>query len=265
MSMLSWAAWGLAGFLGVLALTPPYSTSNLSPAAAGLLLAAGMAIGQNVRGIRARIPVFAQGHTAAGWLVFGLVALALIATTGSLSGSRPAAQPELVRAAADQPTSSRPVAVPDAPTATVTASIGETEAETAAAPSGPTTYNVGDTVKLGDWELTVSKVQTPFVSSNRLSQPELDHFALVYVQLTNVGNEPLTINPASFKLRTEDGQVYSMGSVVREDDLSYDTVVPGDKIAGSVAFDLPNSGRYRVYFAPSELRGQQAIIEVGEL
>jgi len=199
----------------------------------------------------------------------GLAPAVIILVAGCGSG---AASPSLVATAApaqaSAPASTKPAASPSsaAPAASTAAKPSASSAAPAAAPkpSGPTTFKVGDVIKDGDLQVTVTKVQAPFQSTNEFEKPANGQYLVASVSMENTGAKPATVSSMlSFELRDTDGQTYNETIVSSAPKPPDGTIAPGDKLAGGLTFDVPTGKAYRLYFKDNVFSSGQAIIDLG--
>jgi len=167
------------------------------------------------------------------------------------AASSGAAAPASAAASAPSSAAAKPAASSAAPAA-------------AAKPSGPSTFKVGDVIKDGDLQVTVTKVDAPFKTTNEFEKPEKGQFLVASVSMENTGSKPATVSSMlSFELRDSDGQSYNETIVSNAPKPPDGTIAPGDKLAGGLTFDVPTGKSYRLYFKDSLFSSGQAIIDLG--
>lgn len=136
--------------------------------------------------------------------------------------------------------------------------------QASAKPSGPTTFKVGDVIKAGDLQLTVTKVDAPFNSSNQFIKPKNGQFLVVSVSMQNTGTKSTNVSSMlSFELRDDAGQSYTETIVPDAPKPPDGEIAAGDKLAGALSFDVPKGKSYRLYFKNSLFTNGQAIIDLG--
>jgi len=110
-----------------------------------------------------------------------------------------------------------------------------------------TSFKVGDTAKVGDWEVTVTKVTKPTTKQvkawNEFNEKAKYQYVLAYYTAKYVGTERTAdVNSSlTWKFGGSDGQVYEQAFIVtRSDGDNAPTEArPGGKLKLDVAFDVP--------------------------
>ncbi len=128
-------------------------------------------------------------------------------------------------------------------------------------------YKVGDTVKLGDLELTVNS--TRFEKGDGFWEPKEGHKWLVFnVSVKNVGEKPIIVTSLGM-FKVYDDQNYSCditffttGKVKKPVD---GELAPGRIMRGELCYEVPlESKSFEFVFEPSMFNMGQAIFKVGE-
>ncbi len=121
---------------------------------------------------------------------------------------------------------------------------------TPTAAKGPTVFAVGQVIKVGDNLLfTVTSVQAPFDSGNEFETATKGQYLAVAVSLQNNGSKEVRIySPVSFSLRDGTGQTYDETIVSSAHNPPDGPIAPGDKLAGTLVYDVPKGQDFRLYF-----------------
>lgn len=116
-------------------------------------------------------------------------------------------------------------------------------------------FSVGESIKLGDYIVTVNKVENPYVEKNEFSQPEKDNkFMAVEVSYqNNTTDKTISYNALDWKLFDGDGYNYdSSWNATKKPDLSSGDINPGSKVKGWITFEVPEKATdFKIQFTPS--------------
>ena len=146
----------------------------------------------------------------------------------------------------------------DAPSAE---SAAETEAASESAGGSTAAAAVGDTVSVGEFEITVNSVET--LSSGSLTDPDNDFFLLIDATIANNSDEDETISSLlSFDLRGSDGFSYDIDIFAPEKGSLDGDVRAGGILRGQIAFDVEDLEYYDFTFEPSLFGNDQATFRI---
>lgn len=141
--------------------------------------------------------------------------------------------------------------VSSSPEASVTAPAAEESAEVTQEPPAettiPTSFKVGDTAKVGDWEVTVTKVTKPTDKQvkawNQFNDSAKGQYVLAKYTAKYVGSERTADVGSSltWKFGGSDSQVYDQAFIVTssDDEDAPTEARPGGTLKLDVAFDVP--------------------------
>lgn len=178
--------------------------------------------------------------------LFGLVAVVAIATAATSSGSsdpQPAAASATEAAAGDTAPDTATKAAetkPAAPKATKTTKAAKPKAD-----KKDTAPGIGDPVKSGDLQFTVTKVvrDRAQVGQDFMAQKAQGRFTLVYVTVRNVGNDSETLLDSEQKIKDADSKTYSPDSgaelIMDDNDVWLAQINPGNAVDGVLVYDMP--------------------------
>jgi hypothetical protein len=167
------------------------------------------------------------------WIV--LVLLALAACGSAPATQAPDSQPSA--APASQPTEA-PAAAPEA-----TAEPAATAApETTAAPAA-TTGKVGDRVEANGIALTVTKAERKTELGEFQKAQAGNTYIVAEVLIENVSTDKAAYNLLYFKVKDADGFEYTPALSADPQALKSGDLVKGDKVRGSVAFEVKESAK----------------------
>lgn len=128
---------------------------------------------------------------------------------------------------------------PDAAVASVS-SQAATQAQAKANAPANKTYAVGETAKINDLEMTLTKVEKS--SGSDYDKPKDGHeFVIVTVKLHNTGSGTISYNPLYFKMQNSQGQINdeTFSVVDQNTALQSGDLAPGGTVSGSVVFEEP--------------------------
>lgn len=101
-------------------------------------------------------------------------------------------------------------------------------------------FAVGDTVALGDWEVTVNSVVDPWSSPEEFDMAPTGRYVEVDVTVTNNSNSAETVSSLlCFELRDTDGRSVSQEFVLGGGTPPDGEVDPGGRLSGNLYFDVP--------------------------
>lgn len=122
-----------------------------------------------------------------------------------------------------------------------------------------TTYRIGDVVKIGDINLTISGVSTP--AGESFAQPSQGNkFLVVYMTLENRAAKAQSISTLlQMSVKDSTGQKYSVSltALAASGGSSPDgELAAGEKVRGQVGFEVPESAQGLVFVFDASLMGQ---------
>lgn len=126
------------------------------------------------------------------------------------------------------------------------AASGETSKATSTSTSvgkNTSTFKVGESVKLGDWAVTVNSVENPFTSSSSFDTPaEGKKYVAVDVSVQNNSTKPEIVSSlACFSLQDSTGQSYTQALVAGAPSAPNGEVAPGETVRGTIVYEVPES------------------------
>lgn len=141
----------------------------------------------------------------------------------------------------------------ESPSAAAAAKAGDSSAAPSAAnaegsdgqQSGEKVAKIGETVKLGDWKLMVSKFTDPVKPSNEYMKPKAgSRWVAVTATVTNNSDKAETVSSMMcFDLRDSEDQKYSV-TITGENNSQLDGEVgPGQKLKGVAEFEVPDTAK----------------------
>ncbi|MFL1380225.1 DUF4352 domain-containing protein [Nocardiopsis protaetiae] len=99
---------------------------------------------------------------------------------------------------------------------------------------------IGEPGTIGNWRITVDSVETSPTYGDGFSLEEAQgEFHLVGLTVENVGQEGDRFSEDDLALVDTDGDRHEATSSLVDESLSYEQVNPGNRVTGTVAFDLP--------------------------
>ncbi len=164
-----------------------------------------------------------------------LLALVVVAILGKAFGSGDATP------AATSP--SAPVA--EAPADAPKADAPKAEAPKAEQPDAPKGAKVGQTVRDGKFEFTVTKVEKRVakVGNQYLNQKAQGQYVLVHVTVKNIGDEAQLFSDSSQKVRDAKGREFSADTsaaiYIEDNKVFLNEINPGNSVKGILVFDMP--------------------------
>ena len=163
---------------------------------------------------------------------------AIIAAIGSADTTATTAQPT------PAPTLPTPAATPSTPAASQAPKSQEPEPKA----SEPEMAGIGDKVRDGDYQFTVTKVRCGVsrVGDSYLNEKAQGQFCLVSMRVKNVGNDPINFSDENQTLVDTKGKNYSPDDeawIYMDDSDPYAEINPGNTLKTTVPFDLPKSAK----------------------
>ena len=142
---------------------------------------------------------------------------------------------------------------------------GTVETSGGPAAAAPTSFKVGDTIKVGDNLMyTVSGVTAPYDSGNEFDVATKGQFMLVTVTFLNNGAKSVNVSSAlSFTLHDATGQTYTETIVVGAANPPDGEIAKGDKLAGTLAFDVPKGQDFKLYYKNDIFSNGSVIVDLG--
>lgn len=103
-----------------------------------------------------------------------------------------------------------------------------------------TEYVVGDTIKLDDRDVIVTKVKRNYSTGNQFAKPESgNEFVLVTIKVKNTSDSSIDYNSYNFKLQDSEGvQKDEDISVLSEGQLNSGSLATGGKVSGKIGFQV---------------------------
>lgn len=132
---------------------------------------------------------------------------------------------------------------------------------------GPAAAGLGQPVRDGKFEFTVTKVQcgVDHVGDTLLSKKPQGQYCLISVRVTNIGTEARTLAADNQHAYNSAGAKYDADSAaaIYLDDAGralYESINPGNSVDGTVIFDIPKGGTLvRLELHDSALSGGVAV------
>ncbi|WOC13725.1 DUF4352 domain-containing protein [Gordonia sp. MP11Mi] len=106
-------------------------------------------------------------------------------------------------------------------------------------------FAVGDTVKLGDWQVKVHGVQDPYISQNEFITPDAgNRYVVVDTEVTNKSDSSQVVSSVMcFELRDETNRSYDV-TITDNVDTSLDGDVSADTSRrGSLSYEVPETSK----------------------
>lgn len=174
------------------------------------------------------------------WWFWLIVVVVVIGIIGALSGAGDAEEP------ADGGTVQEPATAGDDADAQEAEepAVEEPEQEEQAA-SEEARPGIGDTVTVGDFEVTVTSIESGVASvgSDFLSEDAQGAFTLLNVEVTNIGSSAETIFSSSFTVLDAAEREFDANSTASiylgDSGFMFEQINPGNTARGILVFDLP--------------------------
>lgn len=110
------------------------------------------------------------------------------------------------------------------------------------------TYKVGDTVSIDGTEITIKSAK--FTDAAEYSDPQKGKILTLEVAVKNNGEENAYVDNTEFTISDAEGNMHE--EYYGYDDTSFSNEVKvGKQYAGKIAFDVPESASYEIYYEPS--------------
>ncbi|OES45779.1 DUF4352 domain-containing protein [Domibacillus iocasae] len=110
------------------------------------------------------------------------------------------------------------------------------------------TYKVGDTVSIDGTEITIKSAK--FTDAAEYSDPQKGKILTLEVAVKNNGEENAYVDNTEFTISDAEGNMHE--EYYGYDDTSFSNEVKvGKQYAGEIAFDVPESASYEIYYEPS--------------
>jgi multidrug efflux pump subunit AcrB len=122
--------------------------------------------------------------------------------------------------------------------------VAASEQADAGAPADRTA-KVGEKVRDGQFEFTVTKVQkgVTSVGNEYLNQKAQGQYVLAGVTVTNIGDKPQLLGDSSQKVRDAKGREFSADSTagiyLEDNKVFLNEINPGNSVKGTLVFDMP--------------------------
>jgi hypothetical protein len=130
-------------------------------------------------------------------------------------------------------------------------------------PKAPQEFKIGDTVKLGDYSITVNEVKN-CASSNQFLQPKAGNvYVTADITQENKGADAKSYNLWDFKLQDDKDFSYQTAMAgCREPSFGSGTLQPNQKTRGYITFEIPKTSQpTQILFTPSWWSSDQIIIK----
>lgn len=123
-------------------------------------------------------------------------------------------------------------------------------------------YKVGDTQKIGQFQLTVNSIKTTD-GGQYIKPSEGDQFVFVDVTIENQGDKDSLISSmAMFDLINKDGRK-SKFTIPEKMDTIDGTLGVGRKITGELGYEISNSDKdFDLVFTTSQVDGSQGVVKI---
>lgn len=195
---------------------------------------------------------FARHKVLTGILGLVVLGAAFGATSGNADTSSNASAPSVSGGGAGSPASS-PGSTAGGPAASASTSPAApaetTPAETTpAAPPAETTPGIGSVVKVGDFSVTVTKIETGVksVGSSGFGEKPQGQFVKVYVTVENTGNKAEYFLDSEQKLIDDKDREHSTSNAsiyLKDDGFLLTEINPGNKAQGVLLYDIPKDAK----------------------
>lgn len=116
-------------------------------------------------------------------------------------------------------------------------------------------FKLGETIRLGDYVVSVSKMEDPYKAQNQYTQPDSgNRFVAVEVVYENgTTDKSLDYNPFDWKLFDSEGYGFESSFMAdKEPRLSSGTLNPSGKVRGWLTFEVPQESKdFKLQFTPN--------------
>ena len=127
-------------------------------------------------------------------------------------------------------------------------------------------FKMGDSIKLGDYTISVTKIDNLYKAKNQYMQPEVGNklVAIEVLYENNTADKSLDYNTFDWKLFDSQGYNFESGFTdSKEPKLSSGTLNPGSKVRGWITFEVPNESKdFKMQFAPSFLSNDNVEVQL---
>lgn len=116
-------------------------------------------------------------------------------------------------------------------------------------PDAPKGAKIGQAVRDGKFEFTVTKVETGAtkIGDQYLNQKAQGQFVLVHVTVKNIGDEAQLLADSAQKVRDAKGREFSADTTaaiyLKDNDVFLNEINPGNSVKGILVFDMPKDAR----------------------
>lgn len=154
--------------------------------------------------------------------------------------------------AANGGSTTTPTATADSTTTTGQAPAAPDAPEDApedAEPAAPAAAKVGQKVRDGQFEFTVTKVRTGVatVGDRYLNERAQGQYVLVDITVTNIGDQAQLLSDSSQKLSDDRGRQFSTDTTaaiyLKDNKVFLNEINPGNSLKGTLVFDMPKGAK----------------------
>ena len=126
---------------------------------------------------------------------------------------------------------------------TAAVASGTSNSSSSKASASSKIYNVGETLKVDNIEMTVTKVDKSQGSEYDKPQKAENEFVIVSVSIKNDGQKQVSYNPYYFKMQNSQGQIVNTTytSINSDTSLNSGDLAAGGSVTGTVAFEEPTN------------------------
>lgn len=125
-------------------------------------------------------------------------------------------------------------------------------------------FKIGDTIKIGDHKLTVTKVEKS--QGNDFDKPKQNHeYVIVHVKIENGGKDQISYNPFDFQLKNSQGNITDPGFILVDEDTALQSgeLAPGGKVEGSISFEtLKDDKALELIFTPDFWSDKKVVVKL---
>jgi len=154
------------------------------------------------------------------------------------------------------------------PQGTAPEKVDQTASQSTSAQDAPKqqVFKIGDSIKLGDYMVSVTQITDPYKAKNQYMQPEKDKRLVAVEVLYENGtkDKSLDYNPMDWKMFDSQGYNYDWGFTESKDPkLNSGTLNPGSKVRGWVTFEVPTDSKdFKMQFVPSFLSNDNVEVQL---
>lgn len=109
-------------------------------------------------------------------------------------------------------------------------------------------FKVGDTVDLNGIQITLKSAK--FVNPAEYAEPEKGKIIMIEFTAKNNKDEDILVDNTEFTISDADGNMYEQYFGF-DDTVFTSEIKKGKQFTGKVAFDVPESSKYEIYYEPS--------------